>query len=81
MANRTYRLQLHTGPTQVKHFSRIVKRAGLKVASTGTEHLYVDVRGISCNDAERKMQTSLVKKHKKGFGLRVRQCQIRPKRS
>jgi len=61
----TYRLRLHTGPLQAarRSVARQLKRAKAgKVVSTGTEHVYVDVKGNSCEDAQMRLAKALQQK-------------------
>jgi hypothetical protein len=61
----TYRLRLHTGPVKEarRSVARQLKRAKAgKVVSTGTEHVYVDVKANSCEDAQMRLAKALQKK-------------------
>jgi hypothetical protein len=61
----TYRLKLHTGPVKAaqRSVARQLKRAKAgRVKVTGTEHLYVDVKANSCEDAQMRLAKSLQKK-------------------
>jgi hypothetical protein len=61
----TYRLRLHTGPVKEarRSVARQLKRAKAgRVVSTGTEHVYVDVKGNSCEDAQMRLAKALQKK-------------------
>lgn len=61
----TYRLTLHTGPVKAaqRSVTRQIKRAKAgKVVSTGTEHVYIDVKANSCEDAQMRIARSLQKK-------------------
>jgi len=80
----TYRLQLHTGP--IKAYQRSVKRqirsakAG-RVVSIGTEHIHIDVKGNSCEDAQMRLARSLQKKGLKRLATQAwsTRCQRRPR--
>jgi hypothetical protein len=77
----TYRLRVYTGPGRAAiDLGRKVRRAGLRVPTTGTEHIYVDIAAADCIDAQIKMQDALRHKYKKDFGLRPSSC-TRRKRS
>lgn len=57
----TYRLRIHTGPVKEarRGFSRALKRAKVKVVDTGTEHVTVDVKANSCDDAQYRVAKAL----------------------
>lgn len=76
----TYRLRVWVGPVDVVEWGRKLKRAGLRVASTGTEHLTVDVKATDCTDATIKMSDALRRKYKRDFGLRPATCRRRESR-
>jgi len=59
-----YRLRIHTGPVQDarRGFARALKRAKLKVIDTGTEHVTVDIKANSCEDAQMRIAKALQKK-------------------
>jgi len=75
----TYRLKVWTGPVGVVEIGRRVRGAGLKSYTTGTEHIYVDVKGQSCDGAAWNMRAQLFRKYRKDFGLRAVSCHIRKK--
>ena len=75
----TYRLKVWTGPTLAVELGRRARRAGLKVAVTGTEHIYVDVKGSDCYAAEHNMRAQLYRKYRKDWGLRAQSCTRRRK--
>jgi hypothetical protein len=60
----TYRLRLHTGPVKEarRSVARQLKRAKIKVAVSGTEHVYADVKANSCEDAQMRLAKALQKK-------------------
>jgi hypothetical protein len=60
----TFRFKLHTGPVRAeqRQFTRAFKRSKLHVAVTGTEHVYVDVKGVDCEDAWLNMERALKNK-------------------
>ena len=60
----TFRLRLHTGPVKEarRSVSRQLKRAKIRVVSTGTEHVYADVKANSCGDAQMRLAKALQKK-------------------
>lgn len=62
----TYRLRLHTGPVKAarRGIARQLKRAKIKVVTTGTEHVYADIKANSCEDAQFRLAKAL---QKKGF--------------
>ena len=77
-----YRLKVWTGPSAVVEMGRKLRRAGLRVPSTGTEHLLVDVSAGAqngCAGAEHNMRAALMRKYKKDFGLRATSCSPRKK--
>ena len=61
----TFRLSFHTGPLKaeqrniVRQFKRA--RAG-RIVQTGTERVYIDVKGNSCEDAQMRLARALQKK-------------------
>lgn len=65
-----FRLKVHTGPVSVVEMGRKIRRAGLKVKTVGTEHVYVDVAATDCTDARIKMEDKLRQKYRSTFGLR-----------
>jgi hypothetical protein len=69
----TYRLRLHTGPVKEarRGVARQLKRAKIKVVSTGTEHVYADVKANSCEDAQMRLAKALQAK-----GLRRLSTQV-----
>ena len=76
----TYRLKVWTGPVSAVELGRKLRRAGLRVPTTGTEHLYVDVKADKqhgCAGAEHNMRAMLVRKYKKDFGLKASSCHLR----
>jgi len=73
----TYRLRVWVGPVGVVEWGRKLRRAGLRVPTTGTEHLTVDVKATDCTDATIKMSDALRRKYKKDFGLRPASCTLR----
>ena len=73
----TYRLRVWVGPVAVVEMGRKLRRAGLRVPTTGTEHLTVDVSARDCTDATIKMSDALRRKYKKDFGLRPASCKRR----
>jgi hypothetical protein len=75
----TYRLRVWVGPVSVVEMGRKLRRAGLRVPSTGTEHLTIDVKATDCTDATIKMRDALHRKYKKDFGLRPASCSRRPR--
>jgi len=75
-----YRLKVWTGPVSVVEIGRRVRRAGFKSYTTGTEHIYVDVKGQTCGGAEHNMRAQLFRKYGKDWGLRAASCQMRKKR-
>lgn len=75
----TYRLKIWTGPTLAVELGRRLRRAGLKVPVTGTEHVYVDVKGVDCAGAQYNMRAALQRKYKKDWGLRAQSCARRPR--
>ena len=77
---KTYRLKVWTGPTLSTQIGRMMKRAHLNVVVSGTEHVYVDVKGTSCAGAGNDMLAMLHRKFRTDFGLRVSGCQARPKK-
>lgn len=78
----TYRLKVWTGPLDVVSWGRKFRRAGLKVPTTGTEHLYVDVKSTEgCAGALHNMRASLMRKYKRDWGFRAASCSRRTKRS
>ena len=59
----TFRLRLHTGPGgAVRSVARQLKRAKIKVVSSGTEHVQADVKANSCEDAQMRLAKALQKK-------------------
>ena len=77
----TYRIEVYTGPVNVKILSRIAKRAGLKVVSTGTQHLHIDVKAPDCYAASAKMRHAVKKKFGRDYGFGRRDaCTLRPKK-
>jgi hypothetical protein len=79
----TYRLKVWVGPVNVVEWGRKLRRAGLRVPTTGTEHLYVDVNAEKqhgCAGAEHNMRAALMRKYKKDWRLRASSCQLRAKR-
>jgi hypothetical protein len=78
----TYQLKVWTGPTLAVELGRRVRRAGLKVPITGTEHIYVNVKGTSCAAANHNMRAALYSKYRMDWGLSSRECRlVRPKRA
>jgi hypothetical protein len=77
---RMYRLKVWTGPSAAIELGRRARRAGLKVPTTGTEHIYVDVKGADCAAAQHNMRATLMRKYKKDFGLRAVSCAARRKK-
>jgi len=73
----TFRLKVWTGPVAAFEMGRKLRRAGLRVPTTGTEHFYVDVKANDCTDARIKLSDTLRRKYKKDFGLRAATCQVR----
>lgn len=69
-----HRLKVWTGPTLVVELGRRLRRAGLKVPVTGTEHLYVVVEGSDCSAAQHNMRAALYRKYRKDWGLRATEC-------
>ncbi len=59
-----YRLRIHTGPVKEarRGMARALKRAKVKVIDTGTEHVTVDVKANSCEDAQLRVAKALQKK-------------------
>jgi len=76
----TYRLRYWTGPVDVVAFGRKLRRAGLRVPNTGTEHLTVEVKATDCTDATIKVSDTLKRKYKKDWGLRPASCSMRRSR-
>jgi hypothetical protein len=60
----TFRLRLHTGPVKEarRSVARQLKRAKVRVVTGGTEHVYVDVKATSCEDAQMRLAKALQKK-------------------
>jgi hypothetical protein len=60
----TFRLRLHTGPVKEarRGFARALKRSKVKVVDTGTEHVTVDIKANSCEDAQMRLAKALQKK-------------------
>jgi hypothetical protein len=60
----TYRLKLHTGPVKDarRSVARQLKRAKVRVITSGTEHVYVDVKANSCEDAQMRLAKALQQK-------------------
>lgn len=73
----TYRMRIWVGPVDVVDWGRKLRRAGLRVSNTGTEHVTVDVKASDCTDATIKMQDTLRRKYKKDFGLKPASCRRR----
>lgn len=69
----TYRLSLHTGPLKAerKGVARMLKRARLKVITTGTERVYVDVKASDCEDAKLRVEQALQAKGLRRLSLRA----------
>jgi hypothetical protein len=79
----TYRLKVWTGPVGVVEWGRKLRRAGLRVPTTGTEHVYVDVEASKqhgCAGATHNMRAALMRKYKKDWGFKPESCQLRAKR-
>lgn len=81
----TFRLRLHTGPvkTAQREAVRQLKRAKAgRVATVGTEHLYVDVKGNSCEDAQMRLARALQAKGLRRLATQAwsTTCQRRPGR-
>lgn len=76
----TYRLKVWTGPALAVALGRRLRRAGLQVPSTGTEHLYVDVKAQDCAGAVHNLRAQLRRKYQNDFGLRAETCSLRKKR-
>lgn len=76
----TYRCVVWTGPTLVKPFARVLKRAKIRVAQTGTEKLLVDVKGSDAYAASHNMRAALMRKYKRDWGLQATGCTKRPKK-
>jgi len=66
---RTYRLKVWTGPTLAVEMGRRLRRAGLKVPITGTEHVIVHVAGTDCAGAIHNMRAALYRRYKKDWSL------------
>ena len=77
---KTYRLKVWTGPSYAKEMGRWMRRAKLKVPVTGTEHVYVDIKGTSCKGAEHNMRAMLYRKYRSDRGVRASSCRTRPSR-
>lgn len=75
-----YRLKVWTGPSYAVETGRWVRRAGLKVPVTGTEHICVDVEGTSCAAANHNMRAMLYRKYRTDRGLRASSCTRRPRK-
>lgn len=60
----TYRLRIHTGPAKEarRGFARAAKRSKLKVIDTGTQHVTVDIKANSCEDAQMRVAKAMQKK-------------------
>lgn len=61
----TFRLRLHTGPLKDarRSIARQLKRAKAgRVVTTGTEHVYIDVKANDCTDAQMRIAKALQKK-------------------
>lgn len=79
----TYRLSLHTGPVKEarRSVTRQLKRAKAgKVVQSGTERVYVDVKGNSCEDAQMRLAKALQEKGLRRLSTEAffSRCQRRP---
>nr|PZN18207.1 MAG: hypothetical protein DIU80_23240 [Chloroflexota bacterium] len=76
-------MRLHTGPLKAEQRSvtRQLKRAKLRVVTSGTEHVYVDVKANDCSDAQVRVVKALQRKGLKRLATRVwaASCQRRPR--
>lgn len=68
-----FRLKVWTGPTLAKDLGRWIRRVGLPVV-TGTEHVYVTVKGSTCAAAEHNMRAALFQKYRTDWQLRASEC-------
>lgn len=79
----TFRLRLHTGPLKAEQRSvaRQLKRSKAKAVTTGTEHVYVDVKATSCDDAQYRLAKALQAKGLRRLSTRIwsTSCQRRPR--
>lgn len=79
----TYRMRIHTGPLKEtrRGFARALKRAKVKVIDTGTEHVTVDVKANSCEDAQLRVAKALQTKGLRRLSTFVwgSSCQRRPR--
>lgn len=62
-----YRCEIWTGPIAVKQISRRLKRAKLRVVSTGTEKIHVDVKASDSDAARSKVVDAFHQKFKARF--------------
>lgn len=69
----TYRLRLYTGPLRAEQRSvtRQLKRSKAKVVTMGTEHVYIDVKGNSCEDAQMRLARALQAKGLRRLSTRI----------
>jgi hypothetical protein len=79
----TYRLSMHTGPVKEagRSVTRQLKRAKAgKVVAAGTERVYIDVKGNSCEDAQMRLAKALQKKGLRRLSTEAfsSRCQRRP---
>lgn len=79
----TFRLRLHAGPLRqaLRSVARQLKRSKIKVVSTGTEHVYADVKATSCDDAQYRLAKALQAKGLRRLASQAwaASCQRRPR--
>jgi hypothetical protein len=65
-----YKLKVWTGPTLVGQIAEKCRQAGITVLIEGTEHIHVEMDGLTVGGAGWNVLVALVQKHGTDFGLR-----------
>lgn len=67
---KTYHLRAYTGPVYVKEYAERLRAAGYKDVREGTEHVYLEEKGESAQEAAYNILQVLTLKHGGDFSLR-----------